>query len=478
MKNTPHSNAHCHNALFRGVFNSNTAMQPIPRRAFIKAAAVATGAFVLPRFSVGQPGPAANGKLNLAWIGLGRQGSGDLNACANGNNVVALVDVDPRALEKAKAAFPQAKLYKDFRVMLEEMGDSIDAVGVGTPDHTHFAATYMAMSMGIHVFVQKPLVHTIQQGRILQELAIEKKLVTQMGNQGHASEGARLVKEWYEADLIGDVREVVVWTNRPSRGYGFGGPVQTAFPAAESIPEGMDWNLWLGPCEKEVAFNKSFHPRGWRKWWDFGCGGLGDIGCHTIDTAYWALGLGAPDSVDVEMHDEVNPIFTPYGSVVHFNFPARGNKPPVTIKWYEGSTLPPLPEGYDQGFEGEGGFMMVGEKGGICHHGMRPDSPRLYPQEKWDAYKANPDLRVAKTLPRTRGIYRDWIDGIKNGKETCSNFDYAVPLTETILLGTLAIRTGQTLKWNASDMTISDNQAASKLINPEARKGWRIEDLA
>jgi hypothetical protein len=174
----------------------------------------------------------------------------------------------------------------------------------------------------------------------------------------------------------------------------------------------------------------------------------------------------------------VNPIFTPYGSVVHFNFPARGNKPPVTIKWYEGSTLPPLPEGYDQGFEGEGGFMMVGEKGGICHHGMRPDSPRLYPQEKWDAYKANPDLRVAKTLPRTRGIYRDWIDGIKNGKETCSNFDYAVPLTETILLGTLAIRTGQTLTWNASDMTISDNQAATKLINPEARKGWRIEDLA
>ncbi len=420
----------------------------------------------------------ANEKLNLAWIGIGGMGFNDLRGCAGGNNVVALADVDPRTWEKAREAFPQAKFYKDFRVMLEEMGYTIDAVGIGTPDHTHFAATYMAMSMGKHAYVQKPLVHSIAEARALQELAQQKGVVTQMGNQGHASEGARLIKEWYEAGLIGNVREVVAWTNRPSHGYGFGGEVQTAFPAAEPIPEGMDWNLWLGPCDKEVAFNRSFHPKGWRKWWDFGCGGLGDIGCHTIDTAYWALGLGAPDSVDVEMNDAVNPIFTPYGSVVHFNFPARGEQPPVTIKWYEGPTRPPLPEGYDQGLQGEGGLIMIGDKGGICHHGMRPNSPRLYPQEKWDAYKSNPDERVAKTLLRTSGIYRDWLDAIRNGTKACSDFSYAVPLTETILLGTLGIRTGQTVTWDAKTMKISDNEAASTLINPEARKGWRIDDLA
>ena len=453
---------------------TNTAIQrPASRRTFLKGAAAALAApLILPTSVFG-----ANAKLNLAWVGFGGMGFRDLVGCANGNNVVALADVDPRMWGKARELFPQAAFYKDFRVMLEEMGDQIDAVGVGTPDHTHFAAAYMAMNMGKHVFVEKPLVHSIGEARLLQELAVEKNVVTQMGNQGHASEGARLIKEWYEAGLIGQVREVVAWTNRPSGGFGFGGQVQTAFPAAEPLPEGLDWDLWLGPCTKEVGFNKTFHVRGWRKWWDFGCGGLGDIGCHTIDTAVWALGLGAPDRVDVEMNDEVNPIFTPYGSVVHFRFPARGGQPPVTVKWYEGPTRPPLPEGYDQGLQGEGGFMMVGENGGICHHGMRPDSPRLYPEEKWQAYRSNPNGRVAKTLPRTKGIYRDWIDAIHNGTKACSDFSYAVPLTEAILLGTLAIRTGESVVWDAEKMTINGNAAAAALVSPEAREGWRPQDL-
>jgi predicted dehydrogenase len=449
------------------------------RRTFLKQSAAVLAAPLAAPLILAKPVTGANDKLNIAWVGFGNQGWGDLRGAANGNNVVALCDCDPNCWAKAKAKFPEAKYYKDFRKMLEEMGDKIDAVGVGTPDHTHFAVAYMAMSMGKHVFVEKPLTHSIWEARTLRKLAAEKNLVTQMGNQGHAFEGARLIKEWYQAGLIGEVREVIAWTNRPKAGWGFNGTVKTAFPAAEPIPEGMDWDMWLGPVGKQVPFSKFLHPTTWRPWWDFGCGGLGDIGCHTIDTPYWALDLGAPESVEVEMHGEVNPIHTPNGSVVSFNFPARGGKPAVRVKWYEGPSVPEAPAGYDYGaLGGEGGLVMIGEKGGICHGGMRPDSPKLYPKEKWEAYRASGDKQVPKTLPRTSGIQRDWVEAIRNGTKSCSDFSYSGPLTEAILLGSLAIRTGKTVTWNAEAMTISDNPEATKLINPEARKGWRAEDLA
>ena len=448
------------------------------RRAFlIQGAAALTAPFAAPLI-LAKPVAGANAKLNLAWVGFGNQGGRDLMACARDNNVVALCDCDPRCWPKMQQRFPEAKFYKDFRIMLAEMGDKIDAVGVGTPDHTHFAVAYMAMNMGKHVFVEKPLTHSVWQARTLTELAARKKLITQMGNQGHASEGARLIKEWYQAGLIGEVREVIAWTNRPKGGWGFNGILKTEFPAEEPVPEGMDWDLWLGPCEKKVHFSRFFHPTTWRPWWDFGCGGLGDIGCHTIDTAYWALELGAPETVDVEMHGEVNPIHTAFGSVVSFNFAARGGKPPVRVKWYEGPSVPEAPAGYDWGPPGgEGGFIMVGENGGICHGGMRPDSPRLYPKQKWEDYRASGDKQVPKTLPRTQGIFRDWIDAIRNDTPACSDFSYAGPLTEAILLGSLAIRTGKPLKWDATAMEVTGNPEAAKLINPVARKGWRPDDL-
>lgn len=448
------------------------------RRTFLKQSVGALAAPFAAPLILADTAKGANEKLNLAWVGFGNQGGGDLKACSNGHHVVALCDCDPNMWPKKKAMFPQAKFYKDFRQMLEEMGDKIDAVGIGTPDHTHFAITYMAMNMGKHVFVQKPLVHSIWQARTLKELAVEKNLVTQMGNQGHAFEGARLIKEWYEAGLIGEVREVITWTDRPKAGWGFKGTPQTAFPAAQPLPEGMDWDIWMGPVEKKVHFSKELHPTTWRPWWDFGCGGLGDIGCHTIDTAYWALGLDAPESVDVEMHDKVNAIHTPNGSVVSFNFPARNGKPPVVVKWYEGPTMPKAPEGMDWDMPGHGGFLMVGEKGGIFHPGMRPDSPRLYPKQKWDDYRANKDQQVPKTIPRTKGIHRDWTEAVVNGTKACSDFSYSAPLTEAVLLGSLAIRTGKGLKWDPAKLEISDNPDAAALINPPAREGWRPEDLA
>jgi predicted dehydrogenase len=458
-------------------------MQPSPlnnpsRRTFLKQSAVALGLPLAAPQILAKPVAGANEKLNLAWVGFGNQGGGDLGACAGGNNIVALCDCDQNILDRGKQNFPGAKLYTDFRKMLAEMGDKIDGVGVGTPDHTHFAIAYMAMNMGKHVFVEKPLVHSLWEARTLRELAAKKNLVTQMGNQGHASEGALLIKEWYQAGLIGEVREVIVWTDRPKSGWGFNGNVMTAFPKAETPPKGMDWNLWLGPSNQKVGFSPAFHPTTWRPWWDFGCGGLGDIGCHTIDTPYWALDLGAPDSVEVEMKGEVNPIHTPNGSIVTFNFPARGNKPAVKVKWYEGPSLPEAPAGYDGGDPGgEGGMIMVGEKGGIFHGGMRPDSPVLYPKAKWEAYRASGDKQVPKTIPRTQGIHRDWVEAIKNGKKSCSDFSYSAALTEAILLGTLAIRTGKTVKWDAKKLAILGNPEAAKLINPEAREGWRVKDL-
>ena len=452
---------------------SSIKSQNIKRRSLIKSAS----ALALPTFMPKSVFGANEKKINIAWVGFGNMGWGDLNNCANGNNVVALCDCNPGTWERAKKKYPKAKFYKDFRKMLEEMGDQIDAVGVGTPDHTHFAITYMAMSMGKHVFVEKPLVHSLWEARTLQALAKEKKVVTQMGNQGHAFEGAYLVKEWYEAGLIGEVKEVITWTDRPARGWGFNGQVRTSYPPAEKIPEGMDWDLWLGPCQEDVPYSRAIHPTTWRPWWSFGCGGLGDIGCHTIDTAYWALGLGAPDRVEVDMTEKANPIHTPKGSIVTYKFPARGKQPAVDVKWIEGPRLPKAPKGYDWEIKGNGGFIMVGEKGGISHDGMRPNSPRLYPKSRWESYRKNANERVPKTLKRVPGIHNDWVNGIRNSEMTVSDFSYSGPLTESIILGTLAIRTGKGLEWSSKDMKISGNQEAADLVNVEARKGWRTSDL-
>lgn len=405
-----------------------------------------------------------------------------MRRAANECELVAMCDCNLNVLNtpEMREAFPQAKRYQDFRVMLAEIGDSIDAVGISTTDTLHFPAAYMAICMGKHVFVQKPLTHTIWEARTLQQLAAEKGVVTQMGNQGHASEGARLIKEWYEAGLIGEVREVIAWTNRPASGVGFGAAPERAYPAAQSVPEGMDWDLWLGPSTEEVGYHPSLHPLEWRRWWAFGAGALGDIGCHTIDTAYWALGLGSPERIDIAMHDEVNPLHTPFGSVVSYHFGARGTQPPVRIRWYEGPTSPEPPEGFDYDiWENEnGGFIMIGEEGGIFHSNMRPDSPKLYPEEKWRAYRADRANQVPKTLPRVKGgITSDWLNAIHGGGKACSDFAYAAPLTEVILLGTLAIRTGKSLRWDPDRLEVLDNPEANQLVRSEVRPGWNLADL-
>jgi predicted dehydrogenase len=475
---TGHTGSNGYNKTIFQEFTMSKKMTGLSRRTFLKSSAAA--AVTVPMF-VPSSAFGANDKIALAWVGIGNQGGRDLkNAVRHGGQAIALADVSQKIIDRGKTQFKGAKMYKDFRKMLSEMGDKVDAVGVGTPDHTHFAITYMAMSMGKHVFVEKPLAHSLWEIRTLQELAARKKLITQMGNQGHAFEGARLVKEWYQAGLIGDVKEIITWTDRPAGGWGFSGQVQTAFPKADPTPKGMAWDLWVGPCEKKVPFSKRFHPTTWRPWWDFGCGGLGDIGCHTIDTPYWAMDLGNPTRVEVEMHDKPNNLHTPNGSVVTYKFPARGKRSAVALKWYEGPTRPKAPKGYDHSISKHGGLIMVGSKGGICHSGMRPNSPLLYPKAKWESYKSkdNATKRVPKTLPRVKnGIQGDWMQAMRDGKKACSDFSYSAPLAEVIVLGTLAIRTGKALDWDAKTQTIKGNDAAKALFKIPARKGWRPEDL-
>ncbi|MDQ8197864.1 Gfo/Idh/MocA family oxidoreductase [Pelagicoccus enzymogenes] len=456
------------------------------RRDFLKASALlAGGAFVLPRFSIGQSGPSANSKLNIAFIGVGAQGRSNLTAMA-GENVVALCDVDPVALAKAAESFPKARQFTDYRKMFDQMGNEIDAVGVATADHTHFVTSMAAADLGKHLFVQKPLVHNIYELRTLCEKARSNKLVTQMGNQGRAFEGMRLIKEWFDYGTLGEVKEVVAWTNRPATGVGFRRAYHRSLPAAEPKPDGLDWDLWLGPAP-QTGYSSELHPGFWRGWWDYGCGGLGDIGCHTIDIPYLALQLGHPSKIEVELSEPVNDVYTPSGSIVTYHFPARGGMPPVKVKWYEGPAVPPMTENYlaAQAAElkatgqdtkklrktMEGGLFMLGSEQTLFSPGMRPDSPRLLDEEAWEAFRRN---RPPKVLPRVKGgNIKEWIRAVKGeGPTPGSNFDYAEGLTELILLGALAIRTGKSLEWDPVNMEVTNHRDLERYLKPEPRKGW------
>ncbi len=446
--------------------------------------------FALPRISIGAS--VSCRKPNLAWVGLGGQGLANLQNFIGDANIVALCDVDVRSngrvgiridgttvdfLTGVASMYPGAVVYQDFRRMMIEIGERIDAVGVSTHDSNHFAVAYMAMEMGKHVFVQKPLAHSLWEVRTLQRKATEKGVITQMGNQGHAFEGMRLIKEWYLAGLIGDVREVLAWTSRPAKGPGFQAIQQRAFPPIGPVPEGLDWDLWLGPVSNEVGYSSDLTPGTWRAWWDFGCGGLGDIGCHTLDAPFWTLDLGTPTRVEATVR-KVEPLTTPIGSVVTYNFSARGRQPPVVVRWFEGPTKPKKPEIMGNLPMPEEGMIMLGSKAAIFHAGMRPNSPRLLPDCLWQDYRRHPERRAPKILPRIGSIFTDWLNGIKNGTRTCSDFDYAAPLTEIVLLGALAIRTGKPVEWDSSKLRITnDNAEAARLVTIPARPGWRVEDL-
>jgi hypothetical protein len=412
---------------------------------------------------------SANEKLNIAGVGVGGKGSSDVDGAAKAgdNNIVALCDVDwARAAETFKR-YPNAKQFKDFRVMLDKLGKDIDAVTISTPDHMHAPIAVAAMQLGKHVYVQKPLTHDVFEARRLTELARECKVATQMGNQGHSEEGVRRLCEWIWGGAIGAIKEVHIWTNRPIWPQGIAKRLD-----AQKVPETIDWDLWLGTAPKR-PYNKGYAPFAWRGWWDFGCGALGDMACHIMDPAYTSLKLGYPTSI--EAVSEGNSVETaPKWAIITYQFPARGDMPPVKLMWYDGGKLPPRPEAVkpdEKLGDGDNGTLFVGDKGMLacgCYGG----GPCLIPQERMKDFK-----KPEKTIPNSTGHYQEWIDACKGIAPAkggfCGNFDYAGPFTEMVSLGNVAVRTGKKIEFDAVNLKITNCPEGNQYLKRTYRRGWR-----
>jgi predicted dehydrogenase len=419
---------------------------------------------IVPRHVLGGPrNIPPSEKLNIAGIGIGGRGAGDLDEVGS-ENIVALCDVDKNYAGGVFKKYPNAKAYTDFRTMLEKEDKNIDAVIIATPDHTHAVITMMAIKMGKHVYCEKPLTHSIYEARMVTQAAREHKVATQMGNQGQASEEHRLVCELIQDGAIGQVREVHSWCNRPISQRGIDRPKETP-----PVPETLDWDLWLGPAP-ERPYHPSYHPFSWRGWWDFGTGVLGDIGCHQLSPVFKALKLGYPTSVEA-CSSGVNSETAPLASIVRYQFPARGNLPPVTLTWYDGGLMPARPPELEDGrrFGEADDNLFVGDKGKMLGH-------RLIPESRMKEYKKSP-----QTLPRSPGHHQEWINACKGGPPAGSNFNVAGPLAEVVLLGNIAIRLGQKLYENGlklyydgPNMKITNLPEANQYIRSEYRQGWTL----
>ena len=407
-----------------------------------------------------------NEKLNIAAIGAGGKGHSDIMGCSR-ENIVALADVDWDSAAKTFQQFPKAKQYKDYREMLDKQRNDIDAVIVATPDHTHAIAAMWAMERGKHVYCQKPLTRTVYEARMLTEAARKRKVATQMGNQGHSNEGARRLCEMIWAGEIGAVKEVHAWTDRPIWPQGIDRPLPE-----EKAPDTMSWDLWIGSAPSR-PYNSKYAPFNWRGWYDFGCGALGDMACHILDSVNWALMLDAPLSVECIQIEGRNDQTFPTKSVVRFDFGARGNMPPVSVYWYEGGLKPKVPEGLPADVklgdekDGSNGSLFIGEKGFITT-GTYSDGTRLVPDGRMQDY-----VFPAKLLTRSPGHYQDWIRACKGGEPACSNFDYSGPFTEWVALGVIAQRSEGKLMWDSAKLKITNNSAANKYVKPYVRKGWK-----
>ncbi len=450
-------------------------MRTLTRRQFTSAAAMAAvSAAIAPRHVFAGQSPA--GKLNIAAIGVGGMGASNLKACAN-ENIVALCDVDSAYAAKTFALYPKATVYTDYRVMLEKQKD-VDAVIIATPDHTHATITMACLQAGKHVYCQKPLTHTVTEARAIADAAKKYKVVTQMGNQGHSFESMRLLKEWLDAGAIGNVTEVHAWTDRPVGGDPWSDFAVRARPTdTPPVPATLDWDKWLGPAAFR-PYSPEYLPMKWRAWLDFGTGPLGDMGCHILDPAFWALELGSPQTIEAtSTHYEPNVASETYprASIVRYTFPARGSKPPVKLTWYDGRLLPPVPPELEPGRALPGsGALLIGDKGTILHGSHGADGVRLIPEARMQEYQRPP-----KTLRRvTEGHEGDWIRACKEGPSgapPCSPFEYGAALTEMVLLGVLAIRVkDQRLEWDRQSFRFTNSDQANGLLGIQYRDGWTL----
>jgi predicted dehydrogenase len=434
------------------------------RRSFIGRTALATTAFtILPRHVLGGQGfVAPSDKLNIACIGIGGKGKSDSEAMEN-ENVVALCDVDEIRGSETRLKYPNAKFYEDFRVLFDKE-KNIDAVTVSTPDHTHAIIAYTAMQLGKHVYVQKPLTHTVYEARKLAQAAKEYNIVSQMGNQGHASEGARLVNEWIADDAIGDVHEIHTWTNRPIWPQG-----ELEKPEEiPSLPNYLDWNLWLGPAPYR-EYHPSYHPFAWRGWWDFGTGALGDMGAHILDQPFWALNLDSPTTIQASSTGFSEETY-PTGSIVTWTFPEKDGRAAVKLVWYDGGLLPPRPEELEP--ERKLGAVIYHGSDGKLMHNAYGDSPRLIPETAMKEFTP-----PEQTFKRSPGIYEEWLEAIKNGTKSTTDFEYSAKLTEMMLLGNIAIKLKEKntiLEYDGEKGEFTNMDEANELLTKKYPKGWEM----
>jgi predicted dehydrogenase len=460
----------------------------LSRRRFLGAAGAAAGFTIVPRYVLGAAGDvAASEKLNVAIIGTGGQGIRNIKNLLDHPDVriIAICDVNEQSdysrfyYKGTAGSTPALKiiedhyseqqgykgcaLYIDYRKMLEKE-KNIDAVLVATPDHVHSVATMAAIKAGKGVYCEKPLAHSIYEVRKVTEAAREAKVATQMGNQGHSGEGIRLTAEWIRDGAIGPVRQIHGWTGAGGEGWT---KLKGRPKDRPAVPSGFNWDLWLGPV-KYRPYHLEYAPYNWRGWWDFGTGAIGDMACHNLDPAFWALDLGHPVSVE-SSSTKINSETTPAASIVRYKFAARGDRPEVDMTWYDGGLMPKRPEELEEGRRmGGNGILFVGDKGKILCGGWA-DMPRIIPEVKMKAYN-----RPARTLARSKGHHRDWIDACKGGKPASSNFDVSGPLTEVVLLGNIAQRTGKKLYWDPVNIKATNAAEADEFIRPEFRQGWSL----
>jgi len=471
--------------------NETPKQNGLTRRKFLgTTSAAVAGLTIIPRHVLGGPKfVAPSDKVNIAIIGCGGQGRTNVRALfphADAQIVAVADPIESFSLEEyyfkgmggrkpVKAEIEKhfsektpnysVAEYEDFRVMLEKE-KSIDAILCATPDHLHAYVCITAMRQGKHAYCEKPLTHNIWEARLISRVAQETGVATQMGNQGHSGDSIRQTCEWIWADAIGEIREVHAWTaaSRWNKKYWSGRP------APEPTPAGVNWDLWIGPREMR-PYSSAYSPVSWRDYWDFGTAPIGDFFCHNFDPACWALDLHAPTSIEAHGVGGVDDYMAPPGGLYTYQFPARGTKPPVKFTWYEGGLMPPRPDGLeddDQLGAGGNGTLFVGSKGMITCPGWGGD-PRMLPGSKNDVY-----VRPPKTLPRSKGHHRDWLDACKGGTKPSSNFEYGAGLTEVGLLGLLAMRVQKKIYWDAANMKVTNAPEAERFIKESYRKGWEI----
>jgi predicted dehydrogenase len=441
----------------------------LSRRSFVKGAAAVAAFTVVPRHVLGGAGKVPpSEKLNIAGIGIGGRGEGDLDECGS-ENIVALCDVDEKHAARVFKKYPNARKWTDFRKMLDEQKD-IDAVVIAVPDHLHAVVAMAAIKRGKHVYCEKPLAHCIWECRQLTLAAREAKVATQLGNQGQASESNRLVSEIIWDGALGAVREVHAWCNRPISQRGIERPKDTP-----PVPPTLNWDLWLGPA-KYRPYNGAYLPFSWRGWWDFGTGVLGDIGCHQLDPVFRALKLGYPTTVEacssnMDEGPAVKGETAPKSSIVRFEFPAREGFPPLTLTWYDGGLMPQRPAELEEGrkFGEADDNLFVGDKGKMLGY-------RLIPEARMKEY-GKPPQKIA----RSPGHHKEWINACKGGPAARANFDWAGPLTEAVLAGNIALKMekqlyekGLKLHHDGPKMQVTNLPEANKYIRDEYREGWSL----